>query len=91
MDKELWIKEIETPAFKPLNQWREELYGYYMITSEEKIVDDIEMISVYYYGTDKEKLNNIWYELQSKVEDLSIVIPLNKRSNWLGGAFLVRD
>ena len=36
MEKELWVKKIEQPNLKPLNQWRDELYGYWMVFSDTK-------------------------------------------------------
>ena len=90
MEKELWVKQVENPISKPLNQWREELYGYWMVVTDTKSIDGINMATARYYGTDREKLLDIWDELCLASEKPDVGIHYNKRDIWLGGAFLVK-
>ena len=89
MGRQLWVKKIENPISKPLNQWREELYGYWMVVSDAKSVSGVDMATAQYYGTDREKLLDIWDDLCLSSEKPDVVIVCNIRSIWMGGAFLV--
>jgi len=53
MEQGLWVREVENPLLKPLNQWRDELFGYWMVVTDSKIVDGISMAIARYYGTDR--------------------------------------
>ena len=90
-EKELWVKQVENPMSKPLNQWREELYGYWMVVSDTKSVDGINMATARYYGTDREKLLDIWDELCLASDKPDVGMLCNIRSIWMGGAFLVKN
>ena len=90
MTQDLWIKQIENPVIKPLNQWREELFGYWMVVTDSTSIDGISMARARYYGTDREKLLDIWNELCLKTEEPTVEILCNKRSNWMGGAFIAK-
>ena len=91
MEKELWVKEVENPILKPLNQWREELYGYWMVFSDSHDEDGERMVVARYYGTDKEKLYDLYDELHNTTDEPTVGILLNKRgNNWMGGVFLVK-
>jgi len=90
MSQELWIKEIESPASKPLNQWRDELYGYWMVVTDSVSIDGVDMATARYYGTDREKLLDIWNGLCMETPEPTVAIHCNKRSNWMGGAFVAK-
>ena len=90
MAQELWVKQIENPILKPLNQLRDELFGYWMVVIETATVDGIKMAKAVWYGTDREKLLDIWDDLCSKSNEPTSKIICNKRSNWMGGAFIVK-
>jgi len=82
---ELWVKEVKNPILKPLDQWRDDLYGYWMVVTDTQVIDGIKMAIARYYGTDEEKILDLWCELGPTAE-----YRLNKRSNWLGGAFIAK-
>lgn len=86
----LWIKQVEHPALKPLNQWRDELFGYWMVVTDSDTVDGKRMARAVWYGTDREKLLDIWSDLCSGTDLPTAKIICNKRSNWMGGAFIVK-
>ena len=88
MGNELWIKKINQPELKPLNQWRDELYGYWMVFSDTKQKNGEKMVIARYYGTDKDKLYTLYDELHSASKEPTVGIVLNKRSSWMGGVFL---
>ena len=90
MTQELWIKKIENPVLKPLNHWRDELFGYWMVVTDSTTIDGIRMAVARYYGTDREKLLDIWNDLCLETEEPSVEILCNKRSNWMGGAFIAK-
>ena len=90
MDKELWVKPVENPISKPLNQWRDELYGYWMVITDIKETAEVTMATARYYGTDREKLYDIWDELCLASDKPDVGIRCNIRDNWLGGAFLAK-
>ena len=90
MDKELWVKPVENPVSKPLNQWRDELYGYWMVVTDTKTVNGTNMATARYYGTDEDKLYDIWDELCLASDKPDVSILYNKRGNWFGGAFLAK-
>ena len=91
MKQELWVKEVENPTIKPLNQWREELYGYWMVFYNSQDVGGERMAAVRYYGTDKEKLYDLYDELHSLSDEPTVGILQNKRgNNWMGGVFLIK-
>jgi hypothetical protein len=86
------VKQVEKPISKSLNQWREELYGYWMVVTDMTNTDDgVRMATARYYGTDEDKLYDIWNELCLASEKPDVGIRYNKRDNWLGGAFLVKS
>jgi len=90
MQQQLWVKEVENPILKPLNDWRDELYGYWMVVTDMKDVDGVRMAIARFYGTDEEKLYDIWDKLCIEIGEPTVGIRLNKKSNWLGGAFLAK-
>ena len=90
MTEDLWVKQIENPTLKPLNQWRDELFGYWMVVVESMTIDGIKMAKAVWYGTDREKLLDIWNDLCVEAEEPTVEILCNKRSNWMGGAFIVK-
>jgi hypothetical protein len=46
MNQDLWVKDIETPTLKSLCQWRDELYGFWMVYSDTKLVEGEKMVIV---------------------------------------------
>ena len=87
---DLWVKEVDEPILKPLNVWRDELNGYWMVVTDECVIDGKNMAIARYYGTDEDKLYDIWDELCLKTEEPTVSIRNNKKSNWMGGAFIVK-
>ena len=83
-------KEVENPTLKSLDQWRDELYGYWMVFSNAAHINGEKMVVARYYGTDKEKLYSLYNELHSTTEQPTVGIVHNKRSNWMGGVFLAK-
>jgi hypothetical protein len=53
---ELWVKEVENPILKPLDQWRDDLYGYWMVITDTQVIDGIKMAIARYYGTDENRI-----------------------------------
>ena len=91
MEEKLWVKEVENPILKPLRQWRDELYGFWMVFSDSHDVDGERMVIARYYGTDKVKLYDLYDELHNMTDEPTTGIILNKRgNNWTGGVFLVK-
>ena len=88
MKQGLWVKEVEAPSLKPLNQWRDELFGYWMVVTDSTTVNGVNMAIARYYGTDRENLLDIWNELCLKTEEPTVEILCNKRNNLMGGAFI---
>ena len=90
MAQDLWVKEVENPISRPLNDWRDELYGYWMVVSDSKVINGVETVIARYYGTDKEQLNKRQDDLRLSSNDITVELLLNKRSNWMGGAFIAK-
>lgn len=90
MPDELWIKKVENPTLKTLNDWRNELYGYYMVVTDSTNIDGVEMVVARYYGTDKDKINDICDELYENAQNSYSHVFYNIKNNWMGGAFLVK-
>ena len=90
MTEDLWVRQVENPTLRPLNQWRDELFGFWMIVTDATIIDGISMAIARYYGTDREKLLDIWNELCMESEEPTAEFFCNKRSNWMGGAFIAK-
>ena len=91
MEQEIWIKEVENQVLKPIDEWRNELYGYWMVYSDVKQVNGVEMAVARYYGTDKIEMYKRYTELHAAAEEPTVGILLNKRgNNWMGGVFLVK-
>jgi hypothetical protein len=90
MIQELWVKKVENPTKKPLNIWRDELYGYWMVTTDSERVDGTEMVVAQYYGTDKERILDIWDELCQNSENPTVGYFFNKKSKLAGGAFIAK-
>ena len=90
MTQELWIKEVANPSLKPLNQWREELYGYWMVFSDIQTINGEKMVVARYFGTDRKGLLSKYKELHDAVNEPTVGIDCNRRGNWMGGVFLVK-
>jgi len=82
---DLWVKKIENQILKPLDQWRNDLYGYWMVVTDTQIIKGVKMVIARYYGTDEDKILDLWNELGPTAE-----YHFNKRCNWLGGAFIAK-
>jgi hypothetical protein len=85
-----WVKEVENPVLKPLGQWRDELYGYWMVATDPKTADGTKSVIARYYGTDKARIYAICGELCAEAEEPDAEVFHNVKSNWMGGAFLVK-
>jgi hypothetical protein len=85
-----WIKEVENPVPKPLSQWRDELYGYWMVATDSRTANGIKSVIARYYGTDMERIYAICGELCAQTEEPDAEVFHNVKSNWMGGAFLVK-
>jgi len=90
MTQNEWVKEVSEQILKPLSQWRDELYGYWMVVTDAKKIDGVEMAVARYYGTDKEKLLDIWDEFYRTKDEPNAVFYCNKKNNWMGGAFIAK-
>jgi len=90
MEEVLWVKKVESPALKPLDQWRDDFYGYWMVYSDVAHENGEKLAIARYYGTDKLKLYDLYDALHAKSDELSVGILHNKRSNWMGGVFLAK-
>jgi len=90
VEQELWVKEVENPVLRPINQWRDELYGYWMVFSDTIRINDEKMVIARYYGTDRVKLYELYNKLHNTTNEPTVGIIHNNRSNWLGGVFLAK-
>jgi len=59
IEKTVQVKDVENQVLKPFDQWRDELYGYWMVYTDMQIIDGVKMVVARYYGTDKEKLRAV--------------------------------
>ena len=89
MKDALWVKKIEKPALKPLNEWRDELFGLWMVYSDLCMVSGVKHAMARYFGTDKNELYNLYDSLQEASDAPTVGIVYNQKSNWMGGVFLV--
>jgi hypothetical protein len=90
MAASLWVKETDNQVLKPLSQWRDDFYGYWMVVTDSATINGEDMAIARYYGTDREKILDIWNELCLKAERPTVAFYHNVKSNWMGGAFLVK-
>ena len=84
----LWVKEVENPVLKPLNEWRDELFGFWMVYSDLCMIAGIKHVVVRYFGTDISKLYSLYDMLQEASVAPTVGITCNQKSNWMGGVFL---
>ena len=61
-----------------------------MVVTDSTTIDGISMAIARYYGTDREKLLDIWNDLCMEAEEPNVEILCNRRTNWMGGAFIVK-
>ena len=90
MNNALFVKDAENQVLKPLNDWRDELYGYWMVYTDIQMVDGIKMAIARHYGTDKEKLHELYEALEDAAGEPTVGIVFNQKSNWMGGVFLAK-
>jgi len=90
MKQDLWIKEVENPTPKPLDEWRNELFGFWMLVTDVTQIDGVRIVTPRYYGTDRGKIIDLWGEYSETAPESSVAFFCNKKSNWLGGAFLAK-
>ena len=90
MDEAIKVKDVENPILKPLDQWRDDLYGFWMVYTDMQIVDGVKMVIARYYGSDKEKLYDLYDALQEETDEPTTGIIFNQKSNWMGGVFLAK-
>jgi uncharacterized membrane protein (DUF106 family) len=84
------VKTVENQVLKPLDQWRDDLYGFWMVYTDIQIIDGVKMAIARHYGTDKEKLYDLYEMLQEATDEPTVGIVFNQKSNWMGGVFLVK-
>ena len=83
---------VKNPTLKPLNQWRDDLYGYWMVFTDVEYIDGIKMGIARYYGTDREEMYEVYHNLLGDTVEPTDGILLNKRGNdWMGGVFIVKS
>ena len=91
MEQTIQIKAVEDQVLKPFDQWRDDLYGFWMVYTDMQIIDGVKMVIARHYGTDKEKLYDLYDALQTETDEPTVGIVFNQRSNWMGGVFLVKS
>jgi len=91
MEHTIQVKTVENQELKPFDQWRDDLYGFWMVYSDLQIINGIKMVVARYYGINKEKLYDIYDDLQAATDEPTVGIVFNKKSNWMGGAFLAKS
>ena len=89
MEQGLWVKEVDNPVSRPLDEWRYELYGYWMLVTNMQTIDGERTGVARYYGTDREKILDLWGEFNESSSFSEVGFFCNKKSKWMGGAFLV--
>ena len=87
--QDMWVKEVINPTLKPLDQWRDELYGYWMVVTDSMTIDGVRMAIARFYGTDREALLDIWNDLCIKTDEPTIQMHCNKRSHFFGSNFKI--
>ena len=91
MERLMYAKKVENQKLKPINDWRDELYGYWMVFTDVEYIDGIKMGVARYYGTDKEEMYSLYHELRGDTVEPTIGILYNKHGNdWLGGVFVAK-
>ena len=90
MDQILQVNAVENQVLKPFDQWRDDLYGFWMVYTDMQIIDGVKMVIARHYGTDKEKLYDLYDALQEETDEPTVGIVFNQKSNWMGGVFLAK-
>ena len=85
------VKEVENQVLKPFDQWRDDLYGFWMVYTDMQVINGVKMAIARHYGTDKEKLYDLYDALQDAVDEPTVGIVFNQKSNWMGGVFLAKS
>jgi len=85
MEPILQVKAVENQSLKPFDEWRDILYGFWMVYTDMQIVDGVKMVVARHYGTDKEKLYDLYDALQEATDEPTVGIVFNRKSNWMGG------
>ena len=91
MKQEIEVKTVENQILKPLDQWRDDLYGFWMVYSDMQIIDGVKMVIARHYGTNKDKLYDLYEALQEVEDEPTVGIVFNQKSNWMGGVFLAKS
>jgi len=91
MNQTTTVNDVENQVLKPFDQWRDELYGFWMVYSDMQLIDGVKMVIARYYGTDKEKLYELYDTLQESTIEPTVGIVFNQKSNWMGGVFLAKS
>ena len=91
MEQTVHVKIVENQVLKPFDQWRDDLYGYWMVYTDMQIVDGVKMVIARHYGTDREKLFDLYDALQELTDEPTVGIVFNQKSNWMGGVFLAKS
>ena len=90
MEKVLEVNAVENQVLKPFDQWRDDLYGFWMVYTDMQIIDGVKMVIARHYGTDREKLYDLYDALQEETDEPTVGIVFNQKSNWMGGVFLAK-
>ena len=90
MRQGLWVEEVAGSALKPLTELRNDYYGYWMVVTDSETRNGIDTARVHSFGTDRERLLDIWNELCLKSEEPTVEFLCNKKSNWMGGVFVAK-
>jgi hypothetical protein len=91
MEQTTLVRDVENQVLKPFDQWRDDLYGFWMVYSDMQIINGVKMVIARHYGTDKEKLYDLYDALQENTDEPTVGIVFNQKSNWMGGVFLVKS
>jgi len=91
MGQTISVRAVENQVLKPFDQWRDDLYGFWMVYTDMQVIDGIKMVIARHYGTDKEKLYDLYDSLQDAADEPTVGIVYNHKSNWMGGVFLAKS
>ena len=91
MDQKIQVKDVENQVLKPFDQWRDDLYGYWMVYTDMQVIDGVKMVIARHYGVDKEKLYDLYDALQEATDEPTVGIVFNQKSNWMGGVLLAKS
>jgi len=91
MEQAKKVSAVENQILKPFDQWLDDLYGYWMVCTDMQIIDGVKMVITRYYGSEKEKLYDLYDKLQDATDEPTVGIVFNQKSDWMGGVFLAKS